>query len=432
MNTALFYFIMYILEGLIFWQYCSFMFTAVISMRFRILLFVFGYALCFACFVFDSAYLNTLLFLLINIFLLYFCYDIKWHLAIFHSFFASVMMLCGEFIVVGLQTGILLPDTSEENVLIDTFFAFIFSKFLYFFFLQIAARIMCKNKELNSSLRRGSLLILLIPFFSVIVLFLISAGYVFFSVPQEMGPIFTASSILLLAINLLVFGIHQQMQQNYQNYTDLQLQLQREKETAAYYHSLQKQEEEQRILLHDLTNHLLAIEELNQNGLRDKISSYITNLLHSSSYQMPKRVSDNDNINAIISRYLRLCKEKNILLLTDIRGQMLTSLSYIDLTSLLCNLMDNAVESADGLPDAQIELGITPEVGTVYTIITIANSCAANPYTSDGRLPSHKKSSHHGFGLKSIQKVIDKYNGSIEMMYKEELRQFYVIIALEA
>lgn len=43
---------------------------------------------------------------------------------------------------------------------------------------------------------------------------------------------------------------------------------------------------------------------------------------------------------------------------TDIRSDTVQNIYQHDLTSLFCNLLDNALESADNIPDSFIELTV--------------------------------------------------------------------------
>ena len=72
------------------------------------------------------------------------------------------------------------------------------------------------------------------------------------------------SALLILIINLLVFSIKQYSQEKYNDYTEMQLLLQKEKYISEYYKMLLSQDENQSILIHDIKKHLQSIEALNE------------------------------------------------------------------------------------------------------------------------------------------------------------------------
>lgn len=133
--------------------------------------------------------------------------------------------------------------------------------------------------------------------------------------------------------------------------------------------------------------------------------------------------------------------KKKIAFHTDIRNASLDFLADNDVTSLFCNLLDNAVEAAHGIPDAYIELSCSIRGKTPFVVINIINSCKGNPFQTNGNpnkvltehhLPTKKNNrSSHGFGLKSIRKTVNHYNGDIQMYYNEDTNTFHTIITLK-
>ncbi len=102
-----------------------------------------------------------------------------------------------------------------------------------------------------------------------------------------------------------------------------------------------------------------------------------------------------------------------------------------DITALFCNLLDNAVEAAEKISEGCIQLHITRQASTPFTFISVINSCRVSPFSKDGRLPSSKKDSlRHGYGLRSITRIVEKYCGDIQMYYDAENTSFHTIIML--
>ena len=61
------------------------------------------------------------------------------------------------------------------------------------------------------------------------------------------------------------------------------------------------------------------------------------------------------------------------------------------------------------------------------------NSCRKNPFNNlDRKLISTKSNSAgHGFGIKSMKRIVKKYNGDMEIYYDEEEKVFHTIITLK-
>ena len=137
----------------------------------------------------------------------------------------------------------------------------------------------------------------------------------------------TLSTVLLLFINLLVFGMNQYNHHRNIEFTDMQLLLQKEADSAEYYKMLLSQTENRNILIHDIKKHLQTIKLLNEKKDTSKINAYICQLLDSSDLQEPARICDNEILNASLGRYQRQCSIKSISFHADIRSNILKQFS---------------------------------------------------------------------------------------------------------
>ena len=243
----------------------------------------------------------------------------------------------------------------------------------------------------------------------------------------------TICAVFLLMVNLLVFGINQYNQKKSQEFTDMQLLLQKESDSVEYYEMMLSQNENQSILIHDIKKHLQSIKLLNDQKASDKINAYIQQLMESSDLKETVKICDNEMLNAILCRYQRQCNEKHIVFHADIRSGTVQNMYQHDLTSLFCNLLDNAVESAKNIPDSFIELTVQKKENSPFIIIIVINSCRSTPvYDQDGLPVSHKTSKdRHGFGIKSIKKVVKQYHGNLQMYYDNNSGTFHTIITLK-
>lgn len=125
-------------------------------------------------------------------------------------------------------------------------------------------------------------------------------------------------------------------------------------------------------------------------------------------------------------------KEDNISFYTDIRSKCIDFMTEEDMTSLFCNLLDNAIESSKKVSEGFIDFSIVRKENTPAIFIKIINSCITSPFSSKtGRLFTTKQNPYiHGFGVKSINQTIEKYSGSMAMHYEDEDNTFHTIITL--
>lgn len=433
MENAICYLISYIVEAIIMWQYCNSLFIPKHSNKIRGSVLVILYSIMYLTSFLGQTWVNITVFLLLNSFFLLTQYDLKWSAVLFHSAIITAIMSLSELAVYGVIS-LFSPLFFEKTVIFHNLILLgIFSKTIYFFVTYILSYLL-RNKSYTSMQRDNSSFFLgFIPVTSLFIMVTyISIGETT-SISSKNNWLIALSALLLLINNLMIFGMNQINQQKYVEFTEMQVLLQKEYDATEYYKMLLQQNENQSILIHDIKKHLQSIALLNDNGDTDKVSAYIRQLLKSSDLKEFSRLCDHELLNAILLRYKRQCNNKNIEFITDIRIGTTDFIYDNDLTALFCNLLDNALEATEGIPGGYIEINTVKKKPTDFIILSIINSCKSNPFRKNSHLPATNKSDKkkHGFGIKSIRKTVEKYQGDIKMYYSEESSSFHTIITLK-
>lgn len=433
MNTAICYSFSFFVEAIMLWQYATNLLIAKHSRKSSITTLIILYLTLFAASLLEDTLLNTVLFLLANFTFFITQYKLKWYTAIFHSVIITAILGMSELIIYGIILRFSPHFFDESSHFYNLALLTIISKIIFFatIFLLI---ILFKGRPKQGKQPDKSILMLIwIPTTSVFVMLTFVSIGENAAFPQNLKWMVTLSGFFLLAINLLVFGINQYTQKKNIEFTEMQLLLQKESDTAKYYEMLREQYESQRILIHDIKKHLHSINILNDQHDCDKISNYIQQLIQSSDLQETARLCDNDMLNSILSRYAKQCAENHILFHVDIRSGTTDFISNHDLTSLFCNLLDNAIESCCHLSESYIEISAIKKENTPFIIIAMINSCRSNPFSNHtGKLLTRKSDKNtHGFGIKSIQKTIRSYQGEMQMYYNDDTETFHTIITLK-
>lgn len=433
MNNAVCYFFSYTIEAFLLWQYAANLCTPKYSKKVRLMLLCIFYLIAFTGSLLEIRWLNIILFFLVNfIFLLITC-TIKWEITLFHSAILTALMSVSELVVYGIISHFTPNFFAKSDYFFRLFIFTIFSKLLYFFIIYILVYIFKKQHPLTPGQDKTAILLGFIPITSAFVMItFVSIGEITILTPFTNGMI-TLSAIFLLTINLLVFGINQHNQEKNLEFIEMQLLLQKESDFAEYYALLLEQNENQNILIHDIKKHLQSIEALNEKQESEKISSYIHKLLHSSELKGSMRMCDHEMLNAILTRYNRQCIDLHISFHVDIRNKTTSFISDEDLTALFCNLLDNAIDAAKNSENKYIELSIQRRLKTPFIVISVINTCLKDPFLEQNSHLTTTKSDkmRHGYGLKSIRKVVYKYHGDMQLYYNNESSTFHIIITLK-
>lgn len=113
-----------------------------------------------------------------------------------------------------------------------------------------------------------------------------------------------------------------------------------------------------------------------------------------------------------------LCEKNSIKLDCIANGQCLSFMQPSDLFSLFGNALDNAMEAVCKLDDVEkriIFVSVKEELG--MAIIHVENNYTGELIMADG-IPRTSKDDefHHGYGVKSIRMVVEKYDGNMALL----------------
>ena len=324
MEHIILLFFSFFTEAVILWQYASSLFTSSYSNKIKLALLSAFYAILFLISLLGQTGLNTISFFVINTIFLYMLFKLKLLLALFHSAILTAIMGLSELAVFGIISRFFPHFVLETDA--GIIFYTVFSKILFFAVIYLLIHLL-KGKNINQEqYDRSGLLLMLIPVSSVFIMFTFLAIGETSAFAQPVDFMVTICAVFLLMVNLLVFGINQYNQKKSQEYTDMQLLLQKESDFAQYYEMILSQSENQSILIHDIKKHLQSIKLLNEKNDSDKINAYIQQLLESSDLKETSKICDNEMLNAILCRYQRQCNEKHIVFHTDIRSDIIRQL----------------------------------------------------------------------------------------------------------
>jgi len=120
-------------------------------------------------------------------------------------------------------------------------------------------------------------------------------------------------------------------------------------------------------------------------------------------------------IDVLLSHSIQECKNKNIRLLPYIDGSTAGFISALDLSALFGNAMDNAIEAADTVSDEKLrEIHVKIGNSDGLLLMRFFNYFEGDRKQSGTRFITTKdNTSEHGFGLRNISAIAEKYGGTI-------------------
>lgn len=146
---------------------------------------------------------------------------------------------------------------------------------------------------------------------------------------------------------------------------------------------------------------------------------------------MEEEVSAFENVNktgnqvldTILAAKMFHCRKNQIQITCVADGSLLDFIHVTDICSIFGNGLDNAIEHVVMIPDIEKRLvHVAVSARKNFVFIKIENYCTADISKNEDNLITTTKidKNNHGFGLKSIRTVVEKYDGSIDVGVNQE------------
>jgi len=186
------------------------------------------------------------------------------------------------------------------------------------------------------------------------------------------------------------------------------------------YEQLNQHLNEVNILKHGIKNHLTALHILLKDNRQDEAKAYLEKYTYEVDNIVQTAYHENYLVNAAVHDMLCRAKESGIQVILDLKASP-GNIAEPDLISLLTNIADNALEACAKLPQERkrfIHLTITRR--NPYLTITCENSKSGEILKINSEICSDKKEHGHGYGLKTIERIVNSYDGIMDIIYDED------------
>lgn len=287
------------------------------------------------------------------------------------------------------------------GIVLSTTLLFVFNLFTIY---------IAKKKYRNLPIKYNILMILC-PIFSLYLLMLLDS-YIAHSPNHNYFMSFLA--VLGLGyINIMVFDFFDYYEKGLQAQTlDVVL-----KANEENYKILEQNEKELHILRHDILKHMVEIKEMLNAGDKEAASRYVDDI----NNMVLKNTSISRTGNIVLDSILNTENKKAAALGIKYDVKLNVSedinISSIDLSRILYNAIDNAIEACEKINDKYILVSITSDEKMLKIIIE-----NTSPYVdiNDNKIKTTKSDYiRHGYGIRSIKDALKNNDGLLSLSYKD-------------
>lgn len=187
-----------------------------------------------------------------------------------------------------------------------------------------------------------------------------------------------------------------------------------------FYAGIQSRIEATRKYRHDLAKHIQTLEALlGKSGDAVEMEEYMQDLKKRYDTLKKQEFCNDELVNSILTIKQEQCDEKNIPLMMDVEDCIYNNVEEVDIVALLHNLLDNAIEAQDRIPQGR-EKGIwfSMRKDSEKLFINMRNRVRkGEKVTFRTKKPRWEE---HGIGTKIIQNLVEKYQGTIDFETDED------------
>jgi len=171
-----------------------------------------------------------------------------------------------------------------------------------------------------------------------------------------------------------------------------------------------------RLLKHDMKNHIMVITSyLNENRIEDA-KKYISEILDDLNKMYTYIHVGNTLLSYIINGKFQEASNCGVAVKAEIKNLSFERIDSVDFSSLLNNLLDNAIEGAEKSSKKKMVVNILEKKG--WNSIYVANTIDKSVLENNPDFVTTKEGEGHGFGMKQIRRITEKYQGLIDI-YEE-------------
>lgn len=293
-------------------------------------------------------------------------------------------------------------------------------------FAKLAGRFRTSKNVYNQNCN-WSLITTIFPIASVLILILL---YTVIS-GHELKSFFAVLCLAMVAAaNIIVLLLIEELKRNTQEHEMLVAISERERQQKESVVALSAAYEAQRKLTHDFREHLSVLSELLQSNQIVEATNYISCLQEEHTKRILLVNTHNATIDAILNQKGYKAQNSHIEMRFEVNDLSGIHIHPTDCTIVLGNLLDNAIEACQKLPENErwIQVSIVRnllpnnQIGSVY--ISVLNPSAPVKIVNQNIATTKPNASFHGFGLRNVKTILEKYGAEYDIAYENGMFAF--------
>lgn len=173
----------------------------------------------------------------------------------------------------------------------------------------------------------------------------------------------------------------------------------------------------------EMEKKMVETVNINAHDLKHKISEgYVSEEVRKDIVQIVDEFdtslcTGNESLDVILTKKKRYCFQHDIQFICIVDGQKLSFMGEADTFTLMGNILDNAIEAVEQLESSDDRIIYLNIVGKDSFVHIRTENYFRGELSFSSNVPTTTKEDkdHHGYGLKSIVRLVEKYGGHYKL-----------------
>ena len=322
------------------------------------------------------------------------------------------------------------PDAESYKNSSDTAFQIIAIKFLTYLIIILIAQFTGRIKAKIS--RKILLMYLCFPVASITVMIINFYAGTYQVLSERMKILVLFGYCFLFVGNIVVFYAFYLYSERLEETLEQQLVLTKQEADLMLYNKVMQMNEMQKELVHNTKHHLFLIRKYAAQNDVESILQMTTQLSEEIKENERMIFTTNSVLNDILNEKYAEARKYGIDADFYVEpGVIMERISPVDLSSMLGNLLDNAIRAAKSCIDKKIiKVYVYMQDVDGFCVVKIMNGYSGLLQYEDENLKSTKDDEGiHGVGIQSVKRLAEKYEGTLVCNLKENVFEAVLILS---
>lgn len=180
----------------------------------------------------------------------------------------------------------------------------------------------------------------------------------------------------------------------------------------------------------------MALVNEKYHDLKGLLESFQGQISQEQVEQLKQKVGEYDTfvdtgnhvLNVVLAEKRATCRRRGIELTAFLDGKALDFMEELDLYALIGNALNNAIDAVSKLGEGDQFITLTAAARDGMVTIHVENPYSGEIVMEDHLPKSQRDARYHGFGMKSMERIVEKYGGTMSIKPQNDMFLLDIIL----